>query len=284
MGKTLLKHLHLLYALLLSLALLMGSFTPTLADGGKLFFTAIVEHDDQNRAQVVLKWGPLEGQIPTEIVSFKLYRSMKGAPHQLLIEIPYQLATPIALAIHIDNDLAFRTDSLINALSRISESKDEKQLAPSGAVKYLLRLLDPSATDPDPFMVMLLGRAHLSASIAQGLAFIDNTVDDTADYQYLLTAVTASGESLPIGQTGNVNPSLATIIPAPTGLDQVLLSRCSALGGGRDDNQINFTWDVPDSPQDLGLKLLHMVMNCSGLRLIWVQWISAVLFQLNSTG
>ncbi len=254
MGKSRLKHLHIINVLLFSVVLLMSSSTLAFAAGGKMFFTAIVERDDQSHAQVVLEWGALEGEIPAEIVSFNLYRSTNGASHEQLATVPYQLATPSILAAHIAGDLSSRSASLINTLSRMSESQGGQPIDTSNVVKYLLNLLDPSEASHDPFMLMLLGRAHLSASIGQGLAFIDSTVEKTSDYQYLLTAVTKAGESLPIGQTDIIHPSVETILPAPTGLAQIRLSPCSALGAGRDDNQINFIWDIPTAPQDLGLK------------------------------
>lgn len=264
MGEPVLKRFHSNFILFFCLIVVLGCCSPTFADGGKLFFAAMVEKNTLNTGQVVLEWGSLEGEIPPEIVSFKLYRSVNGGSHQILSEVPYQLIDPDALANFISNDLVSRTSDLIDTLNRMSEGKGGGHITESNAAKYLLSLLKPSSVDYDPFTAMLLSRAHLAASVGMGLAFVDDTVNEADSYQYLLTAVTASGESLPIGQTDTVTPAVMTIIPAPTGLDQVRLDRCSALGGGRDDNQINFIWDVPSSPQDLGLKAVTY-----GYELFW---------------
>ncbi len=256
MGKSASRRFYIITILLFTLVLLMCSITPVFAAGGKLFFTTIVEWDDSDNAQVILRWGPLEGEIPNEIVNFKLYKSTNGASHQFVAEIPNTLAAASSLNSHIGNDRAFRTKALVNALNQISLSKEDGQVDQSGSVKYLLGLLDPTSKGHDPLMAILLSRAHLSASVALGRAYIDNTVTTADSYQYLLTAVTTSGETLPIGQTDKVSPAIKTILPAPTGLSQVSLSDCSALGGGRDDKLINFTWDVPTAPQDLGLKVM----------------------------
>ena len=241
---------------LLVCSLILASLpaTPAGATSGKLLFTAIVEHSAQGDPQVLLEWAPLEGNIPQEIQQFKLYRAEGSNGYQLLADIPFQLVPLETLDNYIRTDVDFRTNSLVHDLDRYSRSKNGPAITIDNAASSLHQLLDPGESNHDPLQTMLLTRAHLSAARGRGLAFIDTTVNSSATYSYILTAVANDTESKPIGEITGVQPAVETVLPAPTGLAQVRLATCSALGGGRDDNAINFTWDVPDSPRDLGLK------------------------------
>jgi hypothetical protein len=238
------------------LMLALAQVQPAWAESGKLIFTALVEHPAQGTPQVILEWGPLEGSIPREITSFKLYRAEGSGDYALLAELPFQLVSVEVLAQYINTDAAFRSESLVQDLDRYNSSKGgQTPITGSNAAAYLHDLLDPQQPDHDPLLTMLLTRAHLSAARGQGLAFIDTSVNTGSTYRYLLTAVSDNNmESKPVGQVNDVQPAVETVLPAPTGLRQVRLAACSALGGGRDDNLIHISWDVPSSPQDLGLK------------------------------
>jgi hypothetical protein len=222
---------------------------PALADGGTLFFTGIVEHAAGTNPQIALEWGALEGEIPAEITGFRLYRSVKGADHVLLTEISRSLADSVTINSWINSDLPARSLLLTDNLTQMNGG-------PADYSVFLHDLLDKQSSSYDSLRTMLLTRSHLTAARAQGLAFIDTDINITSNYQYLLTAITAGGETLPIGQTTTLDPATETILPAPTGLAQVFLSRCSPLEAGLDDNQIHFTWDISDAPQDMGLKII----------------------------
>lgn len=256
--------LHKIHILLIFLFLWVGSVTLAAADGGTLFFTTIVEQGNLGTPQVVLEWGALDGKLPTEINSFKLYRSTNGGNHDWLADINHTLAAADNLKTMVQSDLPSRTTSLIENLDRMSGSEGGEVIDNGNFADYLHGLLDPISPSYNSLKVMLLSRAHLSAARAQGLAFIDNSVNASSTYHYILTAVTAGGESQPIGQSGNVDPSQETILPAPTGLAQVRLSECSALGGGLDDNKINLRWHMPSGPQNIGLNAVTY-----GYELFW---------------
>ncbi len=243
------RALYTIFICLLAVAVSILSPVPALADGGSLFFTAIVEHDNSGNPQAALEWGALEGELPAAITTFRVYRSENGAAHVLVAEIPRALADPAAINTMIKSDIPVRSLRLTSDLQRMNSSVTDYPA-------YLYSLLDEQAADHDPFRAMLLSRAHLTAARALGLGFIDQNISSSSSYQYLLTAVTAGGETLPIGQSSTLNPATETILPAPTGFKQVLLSSCSPMAAGLDDNQIHMTWDISDAPQDMGLKLI----------------------------
>ncbi|MCB2182797.1 MAG: hypothetical protein KQH63_12260 [Desulfobulbaceae bacterium] len=259
-----LRYLHTIQILFFSILLALGGVITVHAESGSLFFAAIVENDNYGNPQTVLEWGALEGEIPTGITTFKLYRSTDNGDHLWLADIPYNLVGPDTLGNYVLGDLPFRSDALIENLSRMSVSEGRGEIDYFNFKLYLYNLLDPASPDYDRLKVMLLSRAHLSAARAQGLAYIDDDVSATSSYHYLLTAVTAAGESLPIGQSSTVDPSQETILPAPGGLVQVRLSECSALAGGLDDNTIHFSWDIPGGPQYMGFNALTY-----GYELFW---------------
>ncbi len=256
--------LHTIRILFISLAVLMGSASLTMADGGTIFFAALVEKSDQATPQVVLEWGGLDGELPSGITAFKLYRSVNGAGHQWLADISHTLADINTLNSIAENDLSSRFSRLIDNLNRMSISEGGQAIDSGNFASYLHELMSPTSPAYNPLKVLLLSRAHLNAARGLGLAYIDDSVLAASSYHYILTAVTAGGESQPIGQSDIVAPGLETVLPAPTGLTQVRLSSCSPLGGGLDDNKINFRWDIPAEPQDIGLKAMTY-----GYELFW---------------
>ena len=221
---------------------------------GRLFFTTIVERNDDGEPQVVAEWGALDGELPAEINSFRLYRSEDGGSFTLLKELSFEVAPVEVIAKFALNDTVARFQALIADLSRISTDMGGEEIDESNFAEFLFQLLSPSGVYYDPLRAMLLTRAHLAAAMGQGLAYVDTKINPSSSYKYMLTAVTASGESLPVGQSGIVKPSVETVLPAPTGLRQVRLSTCSSLRGGLDDNLIHMVWDLPVRPEELGLK------------------------------
>lgn len=236
---------------------LLLHLSPAAADGGALFFTAVVEQGRAGTPQIALEWGSLEGEIPSEISRFRLYRSVEDGPHVLLTETSYSLADSATINTYINTDLPFRSLLLKGDLKRMNSGVNDY-------AAYLHDLLNTLSSDYNPFRTMLLTRSHLTAARAQGLAFIDTDINSSSTYRYLLTAVTADGETPPIGRTAMLDPATETILPAPTGLRQVTLSSCSPLSAGLDDKQIHLSWDISDSPQDMGRKLLTY-----GYELFW---------------
>ena len=225
---------------------------------GRLFFTTIVERNDIGDPQVVAEWGALDGELPAEIRSFKLYRSENGGSFDLVAELPFVLASASDLEEIASTDTSGRFGALLADLAKISADMEPPgpEIDDTNFADFLYNLLSPSGTYFDPLRAMLLTRAHLAAARGQGLAFIDDKVIPGVTYNYMLTAVTDGGESLPVGQSGKVDVSNITELPAPTGLRQVRLSACSSLRGGMDDNLIHMVWDLPVRPEEIGLRAL----------------------------
>ena len=225
---------------------------------GRLYFTTLVERNDAGDPQVIAEWGALDGELPAEIQSFRLYRSEDGGSFTQIADLPFALVSVAELRELASSDTVARFSLLLSELGRISEDMvppgpeiDESNFAP-----FLHDLLDRDSELFDPMRAMLLTRAHLAAARGQGLGFIDRDVAPGSIYRYMLTAVTAGGESLPVGQSDKVNPAVETVLPAPQGLRQVRLATCSNLRAGMDDDLIHMVWDLPLRPEDLGLKAL----------------------------
>ncbi len=244
-------------AILMALFAVLSGATAASA-AGRLFFTTIVEKNDAGDPQVVAEWGALDGELPAEISSFRLYRSEDGGSFVLVAELPFTLSSVSELESLASSDTAERFGALLSDLARISADMEPPgpDIDETNFADFLYSLLLPSSPYFDPLRAMLLTRAHLAAARGQGLAFIDTKVEPGVTYKYMLTAVTGSGESLPVGQSGAVNVSNITVLPAPTGLRQVRLSACSPLRGGMDDNLIHMVWDLPVRPEEIGLRAL----------------------------
>ncbi|MCB2183267.1 MAG: hypothetical protein KQH63_14635 [Desulfobulbaceae bacterium] len=225
----------------------------------RLYFVSIVEADSQQGGtQVLLEWGPLEGSIPTEIENFRLYRSINGKPFDPLAEIANQVAAPSVIRGYVQGDInEQRRSELLSILQEMSDSlvPPGPQVTEDNCAEFIHDIISPSSNLYNPLQRMLLVRFHPAVARAAGLAFIDDKIEGEAA-QYMLTGVTARGESLPIGKTEEFDPGIPTVLPPPTGLKQVEIGGCSALHKNLDDLRIHLLWDVPAQPQDISLNVL----------------------------
>ena len=240
--------------------MLLISVPGLLQAANRMYFVPIVEHDDGGQARVILEWGPLEGGIPSEIVQFKLYRSVDGGDFSAFESIDYQVAPPETIRAYVLADVdETRKNELFSILQEISDS-----LTPGGPTitdsnfgAFIYDIIEPSSGGFNPLQRMLLIRFHSAVARAVGLCAVDERVAVATSVQYLLTAVSLNGqESLPIGKTQAINPKNPTILPAPAGLSQVHVGGCSTLHKNLDDLKIHMTWEVPFQPKDISLNIL----------------------------
>lgn len=223
----------------------------------KLYFTGLVEINDQGSHQVLLEWGPLEGGIPDEVERFKLYRSENGSPYTLLAAQPVVYGTPGTAAelnslIQENKTIDWRLDELVKVLNDLDPS-----VTSGNFHVFLYNILNPDSAQYDPMKRMFLIRRFPEVAVATGLGYVDTTVSGAKKYTYLLTALkTDKTETSPIGQTGEISPSQPTILLAVDGFSQVSVSGCSELRKSLDDNLIHFTWNTRDNPNELGFKVM----------------------------
>ena len=238
----------------LFLNLLTGLPTAVQASN-RMFFSGMVEpnEDGGNLPQVVLQWGPLNGNLPAEISAFRLYRSQNGGNNVLLAEISYTPGAVDVAAVEqlVNSDLRWRKAALIESLQTIRNGKkpaiDANNYAP-----FLLTLLTGDGRYT-PFQKMMLVKRFPAVSSALGRSYIDRTVVAGNSYIYMLTAIDALGaESTPIGRTDALDPAVISRLPAPENFKQVTLSSCDGLRKGMDDNLIRFAWEVPAGPAEIG--------------------------------
>ena len=248
----------ILYAILLTLFIILPA---TALAGDRLYFVSLVENNQSSGApQVLLEWGALEGSIPAEINTFMLYRKVDGGAHELLMEIPHSLSAPETIRALILNDGdADRLDGLLTVLNDISASLTPDAgpiILADNFHTFLYDLLNPTSVISNPLQRLLLTRLHPGIARAMGLAHVDASVEAGKTYSYMLTGVTSSGESLPIGQSPEIDPLVPTVLPAPTGLRQVEIAGCSDIRKNLDDLRIHLSWDIPAGPNEIGLNIL----------------------------
>lgn len=225
----------------------------------RLYFVSLVENDRQGDPRILLEWGSLEGSVPPEITHFRLYRSKDSGAFDLIRETLFAVADPAAIQGIVLSDFnEGRKQELMNLLQEMSDSLSPPgpRITTENFAGFLRSVIDPSSSGFNPLQRMLLIRFHPGVAQAAGLAFADDRIDPSSSYEYLLTAVTASGESLPVGKSGTIDPRVPTVLPAPAGLTQVRVSGCSLIHKNLDDLRIHLNWDVPSRPQDISLNIL----------------------------
>ncbi len=223
---------------------------------GRMFFSAMVEPNEDmgnQPVQIVLHWGPLDGKIPAEIATFRLYRSQNDGPNSLIAEIEYTPDSVDSTAVEqlVESDLSWRRTELINSLQTIRNG-EEPAIDANNYASFLHTILTDNGQYA-PFQKMMLTKHFPAVAMALGRSYIDRDVSPGNSYVYMLTAVDETdAESNPLGQTDALDPTSVTQLPAPGNFQQVLASGCDGLRKGVDDKLIRFTWDVPAGPAEFG--------------------------------
>ncbi|NUN96084.1 MAG: hypothetical protein HUU16_07900, partial [Candidatus Omnitrophica bacterium] len=124
-------------------------------------------------------------------------------------------------------------------------------------VAYLHDILSVTPGHPNynPMNVVFLSRMNPNVARALGLAYIDRNALPPGSYEYMLTGLMGTTETLPLGKTV-VDSSVEDVLPAPGGFSQVFVGGCSVIGRGLDDRRIHFRWDVPLEPERLRQRIL----------------------------
>lgn len=242
---------------LLACFLLLGTALSAMAES-RFLFTAMVEpnEDAADQPQTVLLWGPLSGQLPETVQNFRLYRSENGAANELLAEIPYNPDAVEAGTIqdHVDSDLAWRKDSLLETLQGMTD-ESSKVIDETNYADYLSSILS-SSNQYTPFQKLVLVKRYPAVSGAMGRSYTDSSIIAGNTYTYTLTVIDTNGaESSPLGRSDTVTTADIAVLPAPENFKQVKVSGCDALHKALDDNLIHFSWDVPYGPAEIGRNL-----------------------------
>jgi hypothetical protein len=225
------------------------------ASGDRMYFAGIVEQNADTLAnQVVLEWGPLEQAIPAEVTGFRLYRRPVPGSFSLVEETQRGVADVGAIT------GLFEEPGEELRLADIQEwALNDSGGSATGPVvyAYLHDILSQTPGSPgyNPIRNLFLARMNADVSRTLGLAVIDRNALPPGNYEYMLTGLVGSTETLPLGKY-KVDSSAVDLLPAPSGFDQAFLGGCSLIGKGLDDRQIHFRWDIPEDPESLRLKIL----------------------------
>lgn len=236
---------------LLSLMILL---TPSFirADGGfetpKFYFTPFVMKEE-GKYKVLLEWGVIGGSLPSDMVSFKIYRGSGGGFNLNLIgEVPRKIPSENGIKSIVEK--YNRVDEVVELLNNFlnGTSVDSSNFA-----SYLRSLMTNSSM---AMFSSLAARYSYPLAIIQGLAYVDEHVSYGGNYTYAIKAVMKDGsESTFIGIT-NVSIDSPYILPAPENFRQVVVGGCSDIKKMLNNGKIYLKWDPPKGIEGLSLSLM----------------------------
>ncbi len=221
----------------------------------RLYFTGMVEKNTvTGNNQVLLIWGPLEQAIPEDLTAFRLYRRPVPGSFSLIAEIPRGLVEVPAIQTYFEE--AGEELRLVD-IQEWAENDSGGTVTGSAVYTYLHDVLSATSGSENynPMRNVFLSRMNIDVSRSLGQAFIDRSLIAFGSYEYMLTGVVGTTETLPLGKTV-VDPTVVDILPVPGDFAQVFVGGCSLIGRGIDDRRIHFRWDIPEEPESLRLRIL----------------------------
>ena len=253
--------------ILLFMLLIMAS--PLMA-ADRLYFGALVtENSATGNLDTTLSWGEFEGNIPSSITAFNIYRKVAtdpSFPPMPLATIGNFAADSASItAMFNEPGESKQLTEMINLLDSQSKTNNPddppnvppvcQNIGPTTFSACLHDILTPGSPGYDSYKRHLLIRYSRDAARAAGLSWIDRNVP-AGTFTYMLTSVDSAGaESNPLGMS-TVNTSAATLLPAPTKFRQTLVSRCNDLSRELDQDQVHLNWDVPSAPTSMSYSIM----------------------------
>jgi hypothetical protein len=231
------------------------ALTSAQAASDRMYFTGLVEQNlDTAVNQVLLSWGPLEREVPQELTGFRLYRRPVPGAFVLVEEIQREVADAAAIqAFFEEQGEGLRRDDIQQWAFDISGGT----VTGTAVYAYLHDILSITQGSPsyNPLRTLYLARMNLDAGRSLGLAAIDRNALPAGNFEYMLTGLEGTTETLPLGKC-SVDTTAPTVLPSPPGFEQVFLGGCSLIGKGLDDRRVHFRWDIPSDPARLGLRVV----------------------------
>lgn len=221
----------------------------------RLYFTGMVEKNLLTGTnQVLLVWGPLEQSIPSDITAFRLYRRPAIGSFALIGEISRTLVDVPTMQTFFEEP---GEELRLQDIQAWADGASGGTVSGSAVYPYLHGILSatPGSPDYNPIRNVFLSRMNLDVARSLGLAYIDRSIIVVGNYEYMITGVAGTTETLPLGKTV-VNSSVDDVLPSPNDFEQVFVGGCSLIGRGIDDRRIHFRWDVPEQPENLRLRIL----------------------------
>ncbi len=238
----------------MALSLLVILLPGALAED-RLYFTGMVEaNQTTGMNQVLLIWGPLEQAIPDDLTAFRIYRRPVLGSFALLAEVPRGLVDVGKMQSFFEEPgEELRQDDI----QKWAEDSSGGSVMGTDVYPYLHGILSatPGSDDYNPIRNVFLARMSIDVARSLGEAYIDRDFIALGNFEYMITGMIGTAETLPLGKT-IVSPTLVDVLPAPNDFTQVYVGGCSLIGRGIDDRRIHFRWDIPEEPEKLRLRIL----------------------------
>ncbi|MCK4704691.1 MAG: hypothetical protein KAT90_04345, partial [Gammaproteobacteria bacterium] len=207
---------------------------------GQLYFLATTATQGatssagQGAKVVYLRWDTLEGQLPADIVSIKLYRD-----DQLLLDKPVDekmSETEIAGLYQS----AEQEQRLFNTVSRLKENEiasgNDFQVS-----QYAQRILE-RLNDKDGYYSGMASKLDFNLALARYRAYIDRPEPGT--YTYTLEAVDVSSQTATLGKLVLDTTQDRSVLPV-SDFKRVRQSQCDVPERAKDDYTVSLDWAAP---------------------------------------
>ncbi len=239
----------------LGMAVVLLSGVTSHAAADRMYFSGMVEMNPElAQNQVILAWGPMERAIPPEVTGFRLYRRQPPADFALLAETSRTLADiPTMTGYFMEPGEDFRFEHIVQWANNDSGGEATGTMA----IDYLHGKLSLLPGDPmyNPLEQLLLTRYNFNVARSIGQGYIDRNLPGPGQYEYMLTGLEGTSETLPLGKT-SIDIGIESILPAPPDFEQVRVADCGAISRGVDDRRIHLRWLIPEDPASLVLRIL----------------------------
>ena len=212
---------------------------------------------DASGTAVYLRWDPVEGEFPADLVSFRVERN--GVPLSGVIQAGSVLSSPQIAALYAAPSQSRRAAEMTSALAdeasgRVAQAEEDGivvavcEIHPVTAGNFAEAIhnkVSPSSPCYDSYWSIMASRLDFNVALARNRAFIDTDILASGTYTYELVGVSDLATEALLGRIEVVVNGVADRLAGAAQFEQREVARCDGPEASKDHGAVSLFWNYP---------------------------------------
>ena len=214
---------------------------------------------DASGTAVYLRWDPVEGELPADLVSFRVERN--GVPLSGVIPAGSVLSTAEIAALYAAPSQSRRAAEMASALTdeasgRVAQAAEDGtsvaacEIHPVTATNFtgaIRNKVNPASACYDSYWSVMASRLDFNVALARNRAFIDTDILASGTYSYELVGVSNEASEALLGRIDVVVNGVPDELPAAAKFEQREVARCDGPESAKDHGAVALFWNYSGS-------------------------------------
>ncbi|MDE0887571.1 MAG: hypothetical protein OSB70_18770 [Myxococcota bacterium] len=212
---------------------------------------------DASGTAVYLRWDPVEGELPLDLVSFRVERN--GAPVSGVIPAGSVLSSSQIAALYAPPSQSRRAAEMTSALAdeasgRVAQAVEDgtsvaaceiHPVTPANFPGAIRNKVSPAGACFDSYWSIMASRLDFNVALARNRGFIDTDILASGAYTYELVGVSDLGTEALLGRIEVTVNGVADLLAGAAQFEQREVARCDGPESAKDHGAVSLFWNYP---------------------------------------